>query len=372
MDENTNSLGKGNKDKTTNKEILKKKKLKKALNRYRVRTSQKLKPPEVALGIHSRDGSKFHILGTRGNFSLLIGKAKSRKSFCTTLFAATLVNPAKRLNRFENCLKTKNRRVLYFDTEQGKYHVQLLLNRICRLLEIKKHPNLRVYALRSMKPSKRLKFIEKAIYGLDNIGVVIIDGIKDLITSINSEEEATGISAKLLKWTEERNIHIMCVLHQNKGDANARGHLGSELTHKAETVLSVTKSEEDKDISIVEAEMCRNEEPEPFAFEVLDGLPIEVEDYEERTVTRRKRFNVLELPEHKLFGLLNAVFSKQEEYGYSMLIAALQNAYKTEFKAHLADNPTKKLITDMVIKGWLVQEKQRGPYKIGQYRPEEQ
>jgi len=362
-DDGTKEENKG----TSDNERLKKKKLKKVLNRYRVRASQKLKPPEVALGIHSRDGSKLHILGTRGNFSLLIGKAKSRKSFCTTLFTSALVNPTKRLNRFENRLGEKNNRVLYFDTEQGKYHVQLLLNRICRILKVKKPPNLQIYALRSMRPSKRLKFIEKAIYGLDNVGVVIIDGIKDLITSINSEEEATDIAAKLLKWTEERNIHIICVLHQNKGDTNARGHLGSELTHKAETVLSVTKSEEDKDISIVEAEMCRNEEPEPFAFEVLDGLPIEVEDYEERTITRRKKFNVLEIPDHQKFGLLNRVFSKNEEYTYSLLVAAIKHAYNQEFKKHLGDNAAKQLVQHMRIKNWLMQEKHKGPYKIGKY-----
>ena len=68
------------------------------------------------------------------------------------------------------------------------------------------------------------------------------------------------IASKLLKWTEEKNIHVVTVLHQNKNDGNARGHLGSELVNKAETVLSVTKDSKEKDISIVEAEYCRNKE----------------------------------------------------------------------------------------------------------------
>ena len=47
-------------------------------------------------------------------------------------------------------------------------------------------------------------------------------------------------------------------LHQNKSDTNARGHIGTELNNKAETVLSVTVSEGNNDISIVEPQMSRN------------------------------------------------------------------------------------------------------------------
>ena len=66
--------------------------------------------------------------------------------------------------------------------------------------------DLTVYGLRSLKPSERLEIIEHAIYNTDNLGVVVIDGIKDLVTSINDESEATMIASKLLKWTEELGI----------------------------------------------------------------------------------------------------------------------------------------------------------------------
>ncbi|MCU9931164.1 mobilization protein, partial [Escherichia coli] len=76
---------------------------------------------------------------------------------------------------------------------------------------------------------------------------------------------ATMIVSKLMKWSEEKNILIVTVLHQNKGDNNARGHIGTELNNKAETVLSVSKSSDNEMVSIVQAEMCRNLEPESFA-----------------------------------------------------------------------------------------------------------
>ena len=58
----------------------------------------------------------------------------------------------------------------------------------------------------------------------------------------------------------------MVVLHQNKNDLNARGHIGTEIDNKAETTLSVAKSKQNKDISEVNPDYCRNLDFEPFAF----------------------------------------------------------------------------------------------------------
>ena len=341
------------------------KKPQKLLRRYRINSQEDLKPPKTALEV-LKNGKAIPIL-TLGNFSLVIGKAKSKKSFLISwLISVMLSNNQNLLSQFYSRL-SKDKKVLYFDTEQGKYHGQVALKRICRLIRDANPKRLKMYCLRSLKPKERLELIEFAIYNDDEIGVVFIDGIKDLITSINSEEEATEIASKLLKWTEERNIHIVCVLHQNKGDNNARGHLGSELTHKSETVVSVSKSQEDKDISIVQAEMCRNEEPDPFAFEIIDGLPVQVENYEERAVTKKKKPNVLDMPHYQMFKLLTEVYSSKNEYMYGELNVAIKTAYKKQLKKPLADRPTRDLINYMKNMNWLLQDNNRGAYKLGQY-----
>ncbi len=344
------------------------KKLKKVLKKHKVNSFEKLKPPEIAWGMLTKDKSKFSILGTLGNFSLIIGKAKSRKSFFINMVTSVASSTDKRLNLFQSKLPKGKESVLYFDTEQGKYHVQLALKRICKQIGVPNPKKLNVYGLRSLKPSTRLELIEYAIYNNNEVGFVIIDGIKDLITSINSEEEATKIASKLLKWTEELSIHIVCVLHQNKGDNNARGHLGSELTHKAETVLSVTKSQEDKSISIVEAEMCRNEDPEAFAFEIIDGIPIQVEDYEDRVLIKRKKYDVLDIPDFQKYQLLTEIFSRQENYKYAELSIAIKTAHKAQLKKSVGNNKIRELISYMKNMAWLIQEKDRSPYTLGEYK----
>ena len=342
------------------------------LESLRINPTDKIEKPKTAL-VQVRDNNSFHlhkdsIIGTLGNFSLIIGKAKSKKSFFINIAASAVLGKDLILNQFRGTLPPEQSTVLYFDTEQGRYHVQLALKRICDQINVKEPKNLIVYGLRSLKPSDRLKLIDYAINKTPNLGFVIIDGVKDLINSINDEAEATLISSKLLKWTEDRNIHIMTVLHQNKSDNNARGHIGTELINKAETVLSVTKNEQDKDISVVEAQQCRNIEPKPFAFEIKNGLPVLVEDFEIRTETKSSKYDISDLEDYRKFKLLIEAFSKNESFTYSELRIQIQLAYKKEFNKKLGDNRAKELITICKNNNWLIQEKSKGPYTIGKFQ----
>ena len=188
--------------------------------KYKINVNEIIPPPQIAWSLSNINSEGKAILGTLGNFSLIIGKAKAKKSFFVNIAVSSALSKDLLLGRFESDLPQEQSEVLYFDTEQGKHHVQKAIKRICEQIKIPEPPNLTAYFLRSLKPSERLDFIEKEIYRNDKIGFVVIDGIKDLVTSINDEEQATMITSKLLKWTEERNIHIITVLHQNKGDNN--------------------------------------------------------------------------------------------------------------------------------------------------------
>ncbi|MCC4230035.1 AAA family ATPase [Zunongwangia profunda] len=340
------------------------------LEELEVKATDELKPPKIAW--KQGNGPDSPILGTLGNFSLIIGKAKSRKSFFINIAVSAVLKNDLLLNQFRGCLPNDKKQVLYFDTEQSKYHVQLALKRICRQIDVKIPEDLNTYHLRSKNPAERLAIIEHAIYNTSNLGFVVIDGIKDLVTSINDEAEATMIASKLLKWTEEKEIHIVTVLHQNKSDNNARGHIGTELINKSETVLSVTKNEQDKDISIVEAQLCRNKEPEPFAFEINeDGLPIIAEDFELRTETRKNKFDILDLEHFKIYQILTEIYSKGENFTYSELVIQIKIAYKNQFKNKLGTNRAKELVTYCKNNNWLIQDKPKAPYTLGKFKEDE-
>ena len=343
-------------------------KLKSSLQSLKICPKEHLQAPQIALQMANKKTDGYSTLGTLGNFSLIIGKAKSRKSFYINIAVSTAISRDFVLGLFKSELPQEQNEVLYFDTEQGKYHVQLALKRICKQVNIEEPNNLHVYHLRSKTPAERLELIEYAIYNNDKIGIVVIDGIKDLVTSINDEAEATMIASKLLKWTEERNIHIVTVLHQNKSDSNARGHIGSELINKAETVLSITKAETDGNISVVEPQQCRNIEPEPFAFEIIDGLPVIAENYELRTETKKIRFDVTGLESYKKYQLLTEIFSKGKSFSYKELETQIKFASKKQLGKELGINAITALITDCKNNRWLLQEKPKAPYTIGSFK----
>jgi hypothetical protein len=342
--------------------LLKKSIFLKKIESLRIDPNEEIPPPQIAW--EQVQENKTATLGTLGNFSVLIGKAKSRKSFLIVILV--FIALSKEIwGMIRSCLPENKKVVLYIDTEQSRYHVQKAVKRICKLLGQQVPINLLVYGFRSLEPSERLKAIEYLIYNTPNLGMVVIDGIKDLINSINDESEATMIASKLLKWSEELNIHIITVLHQNKSDTNARGHVGTELINKAETVLSVTKDDGNKEISIVEAQQCRNIEPSPFAFEIIDGLPCIAENFELRTETAKNKFDIVELDKDKLWHMLKDVFCHGDKFTYSTLVIQTKISFKNHFGKKVGDNRVKELITEFKNWHWLEQEGAKSPYTLG-------
>ena len=211
-------------------------------------------------------------ISTLGNFSASTGKGKSKKTFNVCAIVAAAISGQKVLN-YEAHFPEGKRRILYFDTEQSSYHCQKVLRRInmlaglspdqdCEMIEFVK--------LRELGPLERRQVIDMAMAEHSDIGLVIIDGLRDLLFDINSSTEASDVIGLLMKWTSYYNLHVHTVLHLNKGDDNVRGHIGTELINKAETVLQITKNEFNPGISHVKATMLRDKDFAPFAFRIND------------------------------------------------------------------------------------------------------
>ena len=287
------------------------------------------KAPEI-LKVH---GS---VIGTLGNFSASIGKAKSKKTFnVSAIVAAALKNGT--VLRYVAELPEDKRKILYVDTEQSPYHCLKVMKRILRMAGLpddKDNEHLEFLALRKYTPEQRIRIVEQAIYNTPDIALVIIDGIRDMVYDINSPGESTRIISKLMQWTDDRQIHIHTILHQNKGDENARGHIGTELNNKAETVLLVEKDKNNGDISNVSAMHIRAMDFEPFAFRINDNaLPELMEGYKPEAKKpgrpEEEKFDPyrhITEQQHRI--ALEAVFGLKEEYGYKELEKALIKSYK--------------------------------------------
>ena len=101
-------------------------------------------------------------IATFGNFSASTGKAKSKKTFNISAMVAAAVTNSTVLN-YRACLPEGKRTILYFDTEQSKYHCHTVLERIYRLsgLSLKKDdPRLMFWGLREYTPKLRIAVID--------------------------------------------------------------------------------------------------------------------------------------------------------------------------------------------------------------------
>ena len=217
----------------------------------------------------SRYGS---IIASEGNISAVVGAAKSKKTFlCTALVGALL----RQNNESIFGINAKNTRVLWIDTEQSELHARKVVERIHRLAGWSDRCNNGMFhslTLREIEPKERAELLYMAIE-LYRPHLVVVDGISDLMHNTNDIEESDRIVGRLMALSTEFNCHILCVLHTNPNSDKARGHIGSTLQRKAETVIFVHKV---GDCSVVEPQFCRNEEFRPFAFTIdEEGLPVE-------------------------------------------------------------------------------------------------
>lgn len=297
------------------------------------------------------------IICTLGNFSASAGKEKSKKTFNVSALTACLLSGKRVLNYSPMPLGERNK-VLYVDTEQSNFHCKKVARRILYLAGLEESEfadRLIFLALRRYSPQDRIELIEQAIYDNPDMFLVIIDGLRDLVQDINNPTEATTIMSKLQKWTDERNIHIHNVLHLNKGDDNTRGHLGTELNNKAETILQITKSVEDKNTSIVSPKTVRDIDFDDFAFCINNqGLPELLENYTSSSpVSKPFSYDELSEDEHRV--ALKLAFKPNAQLGYSELIERLQKCYKEATGIDLGIGRTKKLKVFLSNKRMIVQ-----------------
>ena len=282
-------------------------------------------PPEVILIGNS-------VIGTLGNFSASTGKAKSKKTFnVCSIVAAAMSNST--ILQYTASLPLDQNKILYIDTEQSPFHCKIVLQRILNLarLPLSKHPEtIEFLSLRRHSPSVRLDIIEEALYKSEGLGLVVIDGIRDLAYDINSSTEATDLISKLMRWTDEKNIHIHTVLHQNKGDNNSRGHIGTELNNKAETILQIAKEFSEPDISVVSAVHIRAREFEKFAFKIDQfGLPILIHEHKFSDNRNRRGVDFDTISDKDHLEILLNVFPEKSNLTYGDLIKSLTKAYET-------------------------------------------
>ena len=212
----------------------------------------KVSKPQLAISIGYDDiaynGEFNHLIfGTFGNISMIKGEEKARKSWLKSLllgccFEGNSVNYSSDIKGHN----LQDKYIIDLDTEQDAYYSRLGADRICKMYGTPQSPvipdnyiaiNLREHNAKIRRDYLKWLFMESEYR--NKLGVVSIDGYVDMLDNFNDLVESTEFTQSLMKYSTLSKAHITGVLHLNPGQDKARGHLGTILQQKCETVVII-------------------------------------------------------------------------------------------------------------------------------------
>jgi len=232
-------------------------------------------PNAITIGIDDRSYQGIHYplrFATFGNISMIVGEEKSRKSFVKSLIEACAIGGKS--NNFTNGVEITGHNldgkyIISIDAEQDTYDAWLNGIRIPKMVGAV-YPKYKMLKWREKSKDERLALLDwlftESEYK-DNIGLVVMDGFVDFVKDFNDLKECDEFTSKLMKYTSDSQCHIMGVLHLNPNTEKARGHLGTIIGQKCETVLIVKNM---GDYSIVKRKVGRGKSFDPFAIRIDD------------------------------------------------------------------------------------------------------
>ena len=207
-----------------------------------------------------------NVISSAGNLTMLSGQSKAGKSaFCSVVLAGAIRGHNFYYDGFEQLYIDGNEQkkaVIHIDTEQAKHnHFHNLKNAVLSRVSFKELPKyFKSYNIRETELKDRMSFTKElfknasALY--NGIHLVVIDGIADYIKSVNDEVESNRVVHDFEQLSVTYDCPIILIVHLNPNSNKERGHLGSQLQRKAETVLQVKK--DDNDLSYCQPILMRN------------------------------------------------------------------------------------------------------------------
>jgi len=316
---------------------------KKHISFYRVRLNDKiLEYPLLKQG----DA----ILCSRQNISVIKAPAKSAKTFLTSIFMSSFLGNTA----FELSTPVINGTILCIDTEQANSTVLKCLKRVHTISEIdEESDNLVFLSVNEMGTSELIDSVREAIefYKPD---LVILDGTVDLVTNFNDIEESSNVVTMIRQLAIKHNLHILNVLHEGKSNNQIRGHLGSFIKNKCETVFQIVK---DGDLVKVSADATRHKPFLDWSFIINeDGMPVYNGEVIVQPKEGRPKLDPINIDSHTHELLLKSIFEISKTQRYAELCGNIQERWANMTKKTMGTNKAKEFLTYYKNNGYLIIE----------------
>jgi hypothetical protein len=182
-----------------------------------------------------------HLL-SKGGILTLCAKSGIGKSSVMEAFLSNHLNKNSDSLGIEINLQKSHNKILFIDTERSKWEVHKAWSKLMKRAGLTEDSELLIYAsVKKLSAIEKIKFIDDILQLNTDIGLVVFDGASDFLLNTNDNVE----SSKFIDWinTFNENIALAFTIHTNPTDSKPRGHLGSELCRKSESVLNLNRQD---------------------------------------------------------------------------------------------------------------------------------
>ena len=229
---------------------------------------------------------------TVGDISAIVGRSGNGKSNLIGLIVSEMLNNTNTEN-FQSQLK-KDSPIILVDTEQSEYDVWRITQKVMTISGLSEEAVSNRLVVKRTEPltaAFRKKLVLDLIR-LEKPQLLILDGVADIVTSINDEQEAKEVVAEIRSAAQEHGVHIVGMIHssdKNTQSSEAMGWIGTVWKHKSEGQMNVVRTKEQFNVSFHKG---RHGVPQDWAFRwVLEkGCPGFVEE-EDREKTDQEKYN---------------------------------------------------------------------------------
>ena len=179
--------------------------------------------------------------------------------------------------------------------------------------------------------------------------LILIDGVADLMSNTNSEEETSQLYLWLMELIVKNNLAIITTLHPNKNTLTARGWIGSEMLRRCESIMSVKINGDESRTMVVTKARKGTKPSNSFRWDKEMGLMV---GCELKPGNRKKPPLIEALSLYEIEIMKNAIDKDKQGqkvgYKYNELITTIQQYIKEEHpRLSLGENGIGVFIKDL-------------------------
>ncbi len=206
------------------------------------------KPDDLQFMLTYISGQQNYDLLPVGGIGAIIASPGNGKSSTIGAIAAALENPLCDSWGFHlNCHK----KMVIIDTEQDPVTLWRTVDRMCIRAQILELNRVTVAGVVNMTLSEKVNYVLSMIQDPE-YDLVVIDGIGDLVLDVNSPRESSELVHQICSLAAQNKTSVIVTLHDNPVQSKStfygksRGHLGSEITRRADFSLYVRYDQTDQ------------------------------------------------------------------------------------------------------------------------------